>query len=95
MMVEDVKRIPARPKRRRRKALYSTSKKKRFRLSVGKKNASRERKNIILSTIQGIVKPLDFNTISTMVMEDDEGAKSKEHANDYISESEMKTSAKH
>ena len=88
----DVKRIRVRPKRKRRKALYFTFEKERFRVSVGKKNASRERKNIILSTLEGIVKTLDFNTISTMVMEDDEGAKSKKHANDYILESKMKTS---
>jgi hypothetical protein len=36
-MVEDVEKTPVRPKRRRRKALYFTSKKERFRLSVRKK----------------------------------------------------------
>jgi hypothetical protein len=41
-MVEDVERTPVRPKRRRRKALYFTSEKKRFRLSIGKRNANKE-----------------------------------------------------
>jgi hypothetical protein len=43
-MEKDIERIPVKPKRRRRKALYFTSKKKRFRLSVGKKNANKEGK---------------------------------------------------
>ena len=38
------------------------------------------------------MKALDFDTITTMAMEDNEGAKSKEHTDDRISESEMKTS---
>ena len=63
-------------------------------MNVGKKNTSREGKNILLNTIEEIVKTLDFDTILTMAMEDDEGAKSKEHADDYISESDMKTSSK-
>ena len=40
------------------------------------------------------VKALDFNTITTMAMEDDEDAKSKEHAHNRILESEMKTNYK-
>src|ERR1700737_4015990 len=84
-MVEDVERTPVRPKRRRRKTLYFTSKKKRFRLSVGKKNANKERKRNMLNTIVETVKALDFD-----MMEGDEGA----HADDRISESEMKTSSK-
>jgi hypothetical protein len=43
----------------------------------------------MLNTIEEIVKTLDFNK-----MEDDKGAKSKEHADDRISESEMKTRLK-
>ena len=45
-------------------------------------------------TWQETMKALDFYTIMTMTMEDDEGAKNKEHAVDRISESEMKTSSK-
>ena len=37
---------------------------------------------------------IDFDTITTMAMEDDEGAKNKEHANDRISKSEIKTNLK-
>ena len=40
------------------------------------------------------MKALDFDTITTMSMGDDEGAKNKEHADDCISESDMKTSSK-
>ena len=79
-MVEDVERTPVRRKRRRRKTLYFTYEKKRFRLSVGNKNASREGKNIIPSTLEKKLGTLDFDIISTMAMEDDKGAKSKEHA---------------
>jgi hypothetical protein len=43
-MVEDVERTLVRPKRRRRKALYFTSEKNRFRQSVGKRNANKEGK---------------------------------------------------
>jgi hypothetical protein len=43
----------------------------------------------MLNTIEEIVKTMVFNT-----MEDDKGAKSKEHADDRISESEMKTRLK-
>ena len=48
-------------------------------------------KNIHLSTIEEIVKTMDFDTISTMAMEDNEGAKNKERATDCVSESEMKS----
>ncbi len=88
-MVEDVERTPVRPKRRRRKALYFTSEKERFRLSVGKKNANKEAKRKVLSTVEETVKALDFEA-----MEDDEGAKSKEPVDDRISESELKTTSK-
>ena len=44
MMVEDVERTPMRQKRRRRKTLYFTYDKERFRLNVGKKKARREGK---------------------------------------------------
>jgi hypothetical protein len=88
-MVEDVERTPVRPKRRRRKALYFTSEKKRFRLSVGKKNANKEGKRNLLSTVEETVKALDFDA-----MEDDEGARNKEHVEDRISESELKMSSK-
>jgi hypothetical protein len=70
MMVEDVERTPLRPKRRRRKALYFTSKKNRFRLSVRNRNANKVGKRNMLNTIEETVKALDFGT-----MEDDEGAK--------------------
>ena len=63
-------------------------------MSEGKKNVHKEGKNINLSTIEEIVKTLDFDTISTMATEDEEGVKNKEHADDCISESEMKTSSK-
>jgi hypothetical protein len=89
MMVDDVERTPVRPKRRRRKALYFNSEKKRFRLSVGKKNANKEGKINLLSTVEETVKTLDFDA-----MEDDEGAKSKEDVDDRISESELKTGSK-
>jgi hypothetical protein len=40
----------------------------------------------MLNTIEQTVKALDFDAITTMTMEDDEGAKNKEHINDRISE---------
>ena len=40
------------------------------------------------------MKALDFDAIMTMRMGDDEGAQSKEHVDDRISESELKTSSK-
>jgi hypothetical protein len=88
-MVDDVEITPVRPKRRRRKTLYFTSEKKRFRLSVGKNNANKEEKINLLSTVEETVKTLDFNA-----MEDDKGAKNKEDADDRISESELKTGSK-
>ena len=88
-MVEDVERTPVRPKRRRRKALYFTFEKERFRLSVGKNNANKEGKMKVLNTVEETVKALDFHA-----MEDDEDAKSKEHVDHRISESELKTSSK-
>jgi hypothetical protein len=88
MMVEDVERTPLMPKRRCRKALYFTSEKNRFRLSVRNRNINKVGKRNMLNTIEETVKALDFDT-----MEDDEGAKNKEHADDRISESEMKTSS--
>ena len=50
----------------------------------------KEGKINLLNTIEEIVKTLDFNK-----MEDDKGAKSKEHADDRISKSDMKTSSKY
>jgi hypothetical protein len=88
-MVDDVERTPVRPKRRRRKVLYFTSANKKFRLSVGKKNANKEGKRNLLSTVEEIVKTLDFDAI-----EDDEAAKSKEDVDDRMSESELKTGSK-
>jgi hypothetical protein len=88
-MVDDVEKTLMRPKRRRRKALYFTFEKKRFRLSVGKKNANKEGKINLLSTVEKTVKTLDFNA-----MEDDEGTKSKEDVDDHISEAESKTDSK-
>jgi hypothetical protein len=38
---------------------------------------------------------LDFDAITTMPMGDDEDAKNKEHADDCISESDMKTNSKY
>jgi hypothetical protein len=84
-MVEDVERTPMRPKKRCRKALYFTSEKERFILSIRKKNINKEEKINLLNTIEEIVKAPDFDT-----MKNDEGAKNKEHADDHISESEMK-----
>ena len=51
-MVDDVERTPVRPKKRRRKALYFTSKKKRFRVSVEKNNANKEGKRNLLNTVE-------------------------------------------
>ena len=92
MMVEDAERLSVRSKRRRRKALYFTSQKERFRLSMRKKNANKGEKKRILNTIEETIKKLDFDTIS-MATEVDEGANNAEHADDCISESEMKTSS--
>ena len=52
MIVEHVERTPVRWKKRRRKVLYFTSEKKKLRLSVRKKNASRKVKNILFNTIE-------------------------------------------
>ena len=60
MMVEDEKRLLVRQKKRCRKNLYFTSEKESFGLSIGKKNASMQGKNYILSTIEETVKTLDF-----------------------------------
>jgi hypothetical protein len=38
---------------------------------------------------------LDFDTITTMTMGDDEGAKNREHADNRISESDMKMNSKY
>ena len=91
MKVENVERTLVRHNRRCKKTLYFTSKKKRFSVNVENKNA-RRKNNIILNTIEEIVKTLDFDTISTMATKDEENANRKEHSDDYISESEMKTS---
>ena len=40
------------------------------------------------------MKALNFDAITTMTMGDDEGTKNKEHVDDCISESDMKTSSK-
>src|ERR1700738_5120399 len=88
-MVDDVERTPVRPKRTRRKALYFTSEKKRFSLSVGKNNANKEGKRNLLSTVEETMKTLDFDA-----MEDDKGAKTKEDVDDRISESELTTGSK-
>ena len=93
MMVEDVERTPLRPEKKRRKDLYYTEK-ERFRLSVRKKNVNKEGKKNLLSMIEETVKTMKFDTITTMAMEANKGGKNKEHANDCISESEMKMSSK-
>jgi hypothetical protein len=76
------------------KALYFTSKKKRFRLSVGKNNANKEGKINMLDTIEQTVNALDFYIITTIAIEDDEGAKNKDHVDDHISELKMMKSYK-
>ena len=43
--------------------------------------------------IEKTMKALDFDAITTMTMGDDEGAKNKEHVDDRILESDMKTSS--
>jgi hypothetical protein len=83
--VENVDKTPVRPKKKRNKALYFISKKERFRLSVGK-NAKKERKRNMLNTIEQTMKSLNSNTITTMTMDDNEGAKNKEHIDDHISQ---------
>jgi hypothetical protein len=88
MMVEDVERTPVRSKRRRRKAFYFTSEKKRFRFSVRKKNANKEGKMNLLNTIEETAKALDFD-----MMEGDEAAKNKELGDD-VSKSKMKKSSR-
>ena len=45
--------------------------------------------------IEKTMKTLNFVTITIMTMRDDECAKNKEHADDRISESDMKTSSKY
>jgi hypothetical protein len=49
-MVEDIEKTPVRPKRRRSKGLYFTSKKNRFRLSGGKRMEKKEKKIILKAT---------------------------------------------
>jgi hypothetical protein len=44
----------------------------------------------MLNTIEQTVKTLNFNTITTIVMDDDEGSKNKKHIDDHISQSEIK-----
>jgi hypothetical protein len=44
-MVEDVERTPVRPKRRRRKALYFTSEKKKVQTECGKEECKQGREN--------------------------------------------------
>jgi hypothetical protein len=46
---------------------------------VWKKNANKEKKRNLLSTVEETVKTLDFDA-----MQDEEGAKSKEHIDDRI-----------
>ena len=92
MMMEDIERTLVRLERRRMKTLYCTFEKDRFKPRV-EKNANNEGKKYMLNMIEEIVKTLNFDTISTMMMKGNEGAKSKEHANDCISKSEMKTNS--
>jgi hypothetical protein len=88
-MVEDVERTLVRPKRRRRKTLYFTSRKREVQTECEKEECKQRREINLLSTVEKTVKVLDFDAI-----EDDEGAKNKEHVDDRISESELKTSSK-
>jgi hypothetical protein len=46
----------------------------------------------MLNTIEDFVKTLDFDTISTMAIKEDESAKNKEHIDNRISELKMKKS---
>jgi hypothetical protein len=50
-----------------------------------KRNANKNGKRNILNTIEQIITTLNFDTITTMTMKDDKGAKNKEHMNDRIS----------
>jgi hypothetical protein len=45
--------------------------------------------------IKKTMNTLDFDAITTMMMEDDECAKNKKHTNNRISESGMKTNSKY
>jgi hypothetical protein len=56
---------------------------------MGKKNANKKGKINLLSTVEETVKTLDFDG-----MEDDESVRNKEHVDDRVSESELKTSSK-
>jgi hypothetical protein len=58
-----------------------------------KQNTNKGGENIILNIIEQTVKALDFNTITTMAMEDDEGAKRNERINDHISKYQIKKSS--
>jgi hypothetical protein len=49
----------------------------------------------MLNTIEKTMNALNFDAITTMTMGDDKGAKNKEHADDRISKSDMKTSSKY
>jgi len=49
----------------------------------------------LLNTIEKIMNTLDFDAITTMTMGDDECAKNKKHADNRISESDMKMNAKY
>ena len=54
----------------------------------------RNEKFFLLNMIEKTMKTLDFDAITTMMMGDDRCAKNKEHADDHILESDMKTSSK-
>lgn len=75
MMMEDIERTLVRLERRRMKTLYCTFEKDRFKPRV-EKNANKEGKKYMLNMIEEIVKTLNFDTISTMMMKGNEGAKS-------------------
>jgi hypothetical protein len=55
----------------------------------------KEGKINLLNTIEKTMNTLDFDAITTMTMGDDECAKNKEHADNRISESDMKTNSKY
>jgi hypothetical protein len=49
------------------------------------KKCKKRRKRNMLNTIEQTVKILNFNTIMTIAMDDDEGTKNKKHIDDHIS----------
>jgi hypothetical protein len=61
---------------------------------VWEKKCKKRKKRNMLNTIEQTVKTLNFNTITKIVMDDDEGTKNKKHIDDHISQSKMKNNLK-